>query len=310
MDVLINGLLAALGLGMLCGGGHFLVEGSVSIARKLRISQMIIGLTIVAYGTSTPELAASIAAAGNHADLILGNVIGSNIANIGMVIGISAIFTPLLIEKSTLKKEIPIMLGVSLLVVLLSLDNKIDIFDGFVLISSLLGFTLFTFRRAKKERKSHSVSENETSKSYLLSSGLIALGMGMLYFGSILTVDNAVAIAHSLGISEMIIGITVIAIGTSLPELITSLMAIRKGFTDIGIGNIIGSNIYNILMILGVSSTIASITVTSSVFTDYAVMIGFALVLFAVLKMGFIPRKLGVGLMIAYFVYLGNMLFY
>lgn len=311
MDIAINAGLTVLGIVMLCYGGHFLVEGGVRIAKKFRISSLIIGMTVVAYGTSTPELAASIAAAGQHTQLILGNVVGSNISNIGMVIGISAILVPLVAQKTTVRKEVPIMIGVSLLLIALSLDNGISQWEGGLLIVGLIAFTIYVYRDAKKHRQNN-VSENtqETiGKSFFSRAlGFVALGIGLLWTGAILTVDNAVVIAESFGISERIIGLTIIAIGTSLPELITSVIAIRKGHHDIGIGNIIGSNIYNVLMIIGVAGAIGGIIVVPEVFIDYAVMIGFSLVLLIVMKTGLITRPMGVGLAVAFAAYLGWLL--
>jgi cation:H+ antiporter len=166
MDIAINAVLTAVGLAMLCFGGNWLVSGGVVIAKKLRISNLIIGMTVVAYGTSTPELAASIAAAGDHTEIILGNIIGSNIANIGMVIGIAAIMVPLVISRSTLRKEIPIMLGVSLLLIGLSLDGELSQYDGLILIGSLIAFTIFTYKYAKnKELKTMNTQMIQKIKS-------------------------------------------------------------------------------------------------------------------------------------------------
>lgn len=311
MEIALNAVLTVVGLVMLCFGGNWLVNGGVIIARKMGISQLVIGMTVVAYGTSTPELAASIAAAGEHGDIILGNVIGSNIANVGMVIGIAAIMVPLLVRKSILRKEIPIMIGISFLLIIVSLDGEISQYDGILLIASLVVFTIFTYRDIKKQKEENDSDSDtkESNKTYLRAGILIAIGVGLLYGGAILTVDNAVILAQSFGISERIIGITVIAIGTSLPELITSIIAIRKGHTDIGVGNIIGSNIYNILMIMGVASTIAGIAVTSEVFLDYAIMIGFSFALLLGLKSGKINRPMGLGLTFAYLIFLSLALF-
>lgn len=303
MEILINALLTIVGIAMLCYGGNWLVSGGVAIAQKLGISKMLIGMTVVAYGTSTPELAASIAAAGEHSEIILGNIIGSNIANIGMVIGIAAIIAPLVVKKIQIKKELPIMVGVSFLLVLLSLDGEISQFDGILLIASLITFTVFIYKDVKKQ-KEESTEEIKIEKLFPKSYIFLGIGIGLLYLGAVLTIDNAVILAESFGLSERIIGITIIAIGTSLPELITSIIAIRKGHTDIGIGNIIGSNIYNILMIMGVGATIAGVAVVSQVYVDYAIMIGFALVLFVTMRTGLITRPIGVGLTIAYFFYL------
>jgi len=306
VEIAINALLTIVGLVMLCFGGNWLVSGGVSIAKKLRISQMIIGLTIVAYGTSTPELAASVAAAiGAHTDLILGNVVGSNISNIGMVIGICAIVSPLAVSKATTRKEVPIMIGVMLLLVAISVDGEISQYDGALLIAGLIAFTVYTLSRAKKERKQEEEDPSVQKSSIPKAIGLVAIGSGLLYLGGYLTIENVVLIAQGIGISETVIGITIVAIGTSLPELVTSITAIKKGHTDIGIGTIVGSNIYNILMIMGIASMITGIAVVPGMFTDYLVMIGFAVVLIAFLRSGIIPRPAGIGLAIAYAVYLG-----
>jgi len=305
MEIAINAVLTVVGLAMLCFGGNWLVSGGVVIAKKLRISKLIIGMTVVAYGTSTPELAASIAAAGEHSGIILGNIVGSNISNIGMVIGISAILIPLVAQKSIIRKEVPIMIGVSLLLIAMSIDGQISQYEGGILIAGLIGFTIFIYRDAKKQRQENDDAELTQTNLWTKSIGLIALGIVALYVGAILTVDNAVIIAQSFGISERIIGLTVIAIGTSLPELITSVIAIKKGHTDIGIGNIVGSNIYNILMIMGIASAIAGITVMDEIYFDYVIMIAFSIVLFATLKSGIVSKKVGIGLTISYGVYLG-----
>ena len=306
MEIAVNVLLTIVGLVILCFGGSWLVSGGVAIAKKLRISQMIIGLTIVAYGTSTPELAASMAAVvGSHTDLILGNVVGSNISNIGMVIGICAIISPLVVKKATTRKEVPIMIGVTLLLIAMSVDGEISQYDGVILVAGLIAFTAYTLSRAKKERSEVIEDSTATKTSVPRAIALIVIGAALLYFGGFLTVENAVLIAENLGISETVIGITIIAIGTSLPELITSVIAIRKGHTDIGIGTIVGSNIYNILMILGISSVITGIAVVPDIFTHYFIMIGFSIVLIAFLRSGIIPRPAGVGLVIAYAAYIG-----
>ena len=305
MEVILSAALLVIGLVMLCFGGNWLVSGGVGIAKKFRISNLVIGMTIVAYGTSTPELAASIAAAGDHGAIILGNIVGSNIANVGMVIGVSAILIPVAIQKSVLRKEIPIMLGVSLLLVLLSIDGELSIYDGGLLLVGLGVFAFFTFRDALKQRtKPSDDSENTKNNIYLKSFGLIAIGIVVLYIGAILTVDNAVIIASEFGLSEKIIGLTVIAIGTSLPELITSIIAIRKGHSDIGIGNIIGSNIYNVLMIMGVGAALGGVLITSDVYLDYAIMIIFSLSLLIGLKTKIINRTMGIILATGYILYL------
>ena len=305
MEIILSAVLLLIGLVMLCFGGNWLVSGGVAIAKKFRISNLVIGMTIVAYGTSTPELAASLAAAGDHGAIILGNIVGSNIANVGMVIGVAAILVPLAVHKSVLRKEIPIMLGVSALLVLLSIDGEISQYDGILLLIGLGIFVVYTFRSALKQREKSKDDTNPGQNNvYLKSIGLIGIGIILLYIGAILTVDNAVVIATEFGLSEKIIGLTVIAIGTSLPELITSIIAIRKGHSDIGIGNIIGSNIYNILMIMGVGASLGGVLITADVYVDYAIMIIFSLSLLIGLKTQIINRTVGVILAAGYGLYL------
>lgn len=305
MEIAISVILTVVGLAMLCFGGNWLVSGGVAIAKKFRISNLVIGMTIVAYGTSTPELAASIAAAGEHSAIILGNIVGSNIANVGMVIGAAAIFVPLAVRKSVLRKEIPIMLGVSFLLVLISIDGELSHYDGILLLVGLGVFGFYTYKDAMKQRKKDNVDvEQSKNNIYLKSVGLIGIGIVLLYVGAFLTVENAVILAKEFGLSEKIIGLTVIAIGTSLPELITSIIAIRKGHADIGIGNIIGSNIYNILMIMGVGATLGGVMIASDVYVDYAIMIIFSLSLLIALKTRVINRVMGLCLTIGYVAYL------
>ena len=316
----IDVLSVVAGLVILCIGGYAIVSGGVSLARKLQISSMIIGLTVVAYGTSTPELAAAILAAFNsHTELILGNIVGSNISNIGLVIGVSAIFTPLLMSKVTVKKWVPIMIGVSLLVIGMSVDGEISQIDGLILIAALIGFTIYTIKTVKKQRVTENENiENEHIEGELFLTKyridtfpkafvLLGIGIVLLFSGGHFTVNGAVAIAESLGLSQLVVGVVIVGIGTSLPELITSVIAIAKKQTDIGIGNIVGSNIYNILLILGVASTIVGIPVSADAFSNYYIMIAFSLVLFIGFRK-YIPRPIGIGLAIAFVIYLGSLL--
>ena len=307
------------GLVILCVGGYAIVSGGVTLARKLRISSMIIGLTVVAYGTSTPELAAALLAAFNsHTELILGNIVGSNISNVGLVIGVSAVFAPLLMSRVTVTKWVPIMIGVSLLVIGMSVDGEISQTDGLILIAALIGFTIYTIKSVKKQSvtdvKAIANVEGELFLSrfrietYPKALGLVGIGIILLFFGGHFTVDGAVAIAESVGVSQLVIGVVVVGIGTSLPELITSVIAIAKKQTDIGIGNIVGSNIYNILLILGVASAMIGIPISEDAFSNYYIMIAFSLVLFIGFR-GYIPRPIGIGLVIAFVIYLGSLLF-
>ena len=316
---IVDAVSVVVGLIILCIGGYAIVSGGVSLARKLRISSMIIGLTVVAYGTSTPELTAAILAAFNsHTELILGNIIGSNISNVGMVIGISAIFTPLLMSKVTINKWIPIMIGVSLLVIGMSYDGEISHVDGLILISALIGFTIYTIKTVNKQRVTENKMDNDNIEGELFLSryrietypkalGLVGIGIVLLFLGGHYTVDGAVAIAESVGLSQLVIGVVIVGIGTSLPELITSVIAIAKKQTDIGVGNIVGSNIYNILLILGVTATIVGIPVSADTFSNYYIMIAFSLVLFVGFRK-YIPRPIGFGLAAGFAIYLGSLL--
>lgn len=346
-------LFTLVGLLLLCFGGYSLVSGGVAIAKKLRISTLIIGLTVVAYGTSTPELAASITSAFvGDTDLILGNVVGSNIANIGMVIGISAIFALLisrhqlskknkmwsgvLMDKKTLSKWIPIMLGVSALLIILTINNNnISREVGYLFIAILIGLTFYTFHRAKNIKRSikdaltedvldQSKYADEHSVGFYgkIQSGYenknpitqIILGAVSLCIGGMMTIYGSIDIAGGLGVSTTVVGIAIVAIGTSLPELVTSIMAIKKGEANIGIGNIIGSNIYNILLILGVSAIIAGKMSTTSLFgpeqaqniipNDFLSMIFFSGIILIFFKKGVIPWWFGVILVIMYTIYL------
>ncbi len=305
MEIATSAVLTVVGLVMLCFGGNWLVTGSVAIAKKFHIGNLVIGMTIVAYGTSTPELAASIAASGEHSAIVLGNIVGSNIANVGMVIGITAIIASLAVSKSVLRKEIPIMLGVSLLLVLLSIDGVLSQYDGILLLAGLGVFGFYTYKDAMRQRVQNKEKTKPSKNNvYLKSAGSIGIGVVLLYVGAIFTVENAVILAEEFGLSEKIIGLTVIAIGTSLPELITSIIAIRKGHTDIGIGNIIGSNIYNILMIMGVGAALGGVMIGADVYVDYAIMIIFSLSLLLALRTGIIGRTMGICLTVGYVAYL------
>ena len=307
------------GLIILCIGGYAIVSGGVSLAKRLKISSMIIGLTVVAYGTSTPELAAAILAALNsHTELILGNIIGSNISNVGMVIGISAIFAPLLISKITVRKWIPIMIGVSLLVIAMSYDGEISQMDGVILIVALIGFTIYTIKTVKTQATTNTenIGTQHVEGELFLSRykietlpkalALIGTGIVLLFLGGHFTVNGAVAVAESFGLSQLVIGVIIVGIGTSLPELITSVIAIARKQTDIGVGNIVGSNIYNILLILGIAATMVGIPVSVDAFSNYYIMVAFSLVLFVGFRK-YIPRPIGFGLAVAFAIYLGSL---
>lgn len=309
MEMAFSALLVGAGLALLCFGGGRLVAGGVSVARRLGMSPLVIGMTIVAYGTSTPELAASIAAGPEHGAIVLGNVVGSNIANVGMVIGIAAIMVPLAIGARALRREVPLMLGFSVLLVALSADGEVSRVDGLLLLGALVAFTVYACLSARRGggARAEGAEGGAAQAPMWRSVAHVAVGIVALYAGATLTIDNAVSLAAGLGLSERIIGITVVAIGTSLPELITSVIAIRRGQPDIGVGNIIGSNVCNILMITGVASAAFTIGVEGDMFADYAIMVAFGAFLFVAARSGRIGRAPGAVAVAAYAVYLATL---
>ena len=315
--IIIYSILIVFGLSMLFIGSELLIRGSVKIAKRMRISQIVIGLTIVAFGTSTPELVVSVnSALQGQTDISLGNIIGSNIINIGLILGLSAAIFPIAVHVKTIKREIPIMLAVSLFIIPISLDGNISQIEGAILIISLFVFIFYSYRQAKKDNNNVKLDDNNNEVDtntenkkldvpMMKNIIFIIVGIVLLYFGSKFTIDNAVAIANIIGMSERVIGLTIIAIGTSLPELITSVRAARKKHADLSIGNIIGSNIFNVLEILGIASLIVGIKVNSEIFIDYIVMMGFSVILIPLMRTGFrISKKEGYLLTCAYLAYL------
>lgn len=283
--------LLGVGLVILLYGGKILVDGATSIAVKLGMSAGLIGLTIVAFGTSAPELLVSVnAALKGNSDISIGNVVGSNIANIGMVLGLSGLFYPILIRKSTLRFDYLITVLVTGLFYGLSYNGSISLFEGILMLSLFVAFNIYLFRNSGEgglAENSEGEEEIEQVKNYswLVAITLFLGGIVGLYFGSELLVNNAIKISRDFGVSERIIGVTIIAIGTSLPELITSIMAALARKTDMAIGNILGSNIMNILSILGITAIIKPITISDEfLHSDYLWMIGFTLILFPLIK--------------------------
>ncbi|MCL1094458.1 calcium/sodium antiporter [Shewanella kaireitica] len=286
-------------------GAESLVRGASSIALKLGLSPLIIGLTIVAFGTSAPELAVSIksAVAGNSG-IALGNVIGSNIANIGLILGITALIRPIKIESQMVKRDIPIMIAASLLFWGLLLDDGLSFIDGAILTTLLVTYLSYSYFTADKQTSAENETE-DAGQSQWLSIIFIIVGISMLVGGGILFVDGAVALAQSFGISEIIIGLTIVAIGTSMPELVTSIVAALKGQSDIAIGNVVGSNLFNILGILGVTALIHPIIGNDISALDWQVMIGLAVMLLPFAYTGLrIGRREGAILVLGYLAYI------
>ena len=300
--------LLVLGFIILLVGGKILVDGASGIAVKLGMSAGLIGLTIVAFGTSAPELLVSVnAALKGNSDIAIGNVIGSNIANIGLVLGISGIFYPILIRKSHLRFDYMVTLLVSLLFFGLSYNGLIETWEGILLFSLFIVFNVYLFKSSGEENPV--VEEDiEQVKSFSWFRSLIYFAGGIvgLYFGSELLVENAVLISREFGVSERIIGVTVIAIGTSLPELITSIIAALSKRTDLALGNILGSNIMNILSIIGITAIIMPIGVSQEfINSDFFWMIGITLLLFILMRTKMqISKVEGSLLLVSYFAYL------
>jgi cation:H+ antiporter len=286
---LISIVLLIVGLVALIAGAELLIRGASRLAAALGVSPLLIGLTVVAFGTSAPELAINIQAAFiGEADLALGNVIGSNIFNILLILGISALIIPLVVHNDLLRIDVPIMIGLSILVFILALDGNISRTDGVILVTCLVLFLAFIFLRSRKEKttvqeeylQEYGAPGAKGARGMIVNLSLIIIGLGLLVLGSEWLVDGAVALALFFDISELVIGLTLVAIGTSLPEVATSIVAALRKERDIAFGNVVGSNIFNLLSVLGITSLIAplGIEVPMEALTfDMPIMIAVAL---------------------------------
>tara|TARA_R110000796_G_scaffold127333_5_gene242607 strand:- start:19670 stop:20743 length:1074 start_codon:yes stop_codon:yes gene_type:complete len=252
------------GLVLLVLGAESLVRGAVKLAERLGISALVIGLTVVAFGTSAPEMAVSVQASlSGSGDIAVGNVIGSNIANILLILGLSALVAPLVVSRQLVRLDVPVMLAAGVLAFLLAWNGSISRLDGCILLAFLLLYTVFLVIASKREARSdeRNSDDDETQTkplSWLTQLFLIALGLGLLVAGSHLLIEGAVSLARALGLSELVIGLTVVAVGTSMPELATSLMAVYRGERDIAVGNVVGSCIFNLLLVLGAGAVVTT----------------------------------------------------
>ncbi|REG85362.1 calcium/sodium antiporter [Algoriphagus antarcticus] len=283
--ILIAGLL------LLVKGADWLVDGASVLAKKHKISDLAIGLTIVAFGTSAPELVVNtVASIGGYPDIVFGNVIGSNNFNLFIILGIAGLITPLAVQSSSVWKEIPFSLLAAFVLLFLvnnyfhSENPGLSMVDGIILLVLFAAFLYYVFTQLKSEPSTELIEQKDYSNMKIW--GLILIGLAGLVIGGKLVVDNAVAMAQSLGVSEKIIGLTIVAAGTSLPELATSVVASMKKNNDIAIGNIIGSNIFNIFLILGVSSIINPLVFNVAFNTDIYILIGGTLFLFLAMFTG------------------------
>lgn len=304
MDILLQFLLLAAGFVMLAKGADWFVEGAAGIAMRFGIPQLVIGLTIVAMGTSAPEAAVSIAAAlKGNADITIGNIVGSNILNILIILGLAAAIVPLAVAKSTVRIEMPFMLAVTALLFYQGGDGSISFADGAVLLLAFAVYMMYLYTMAMKSN----VDSSEAEPGLPLSRCLLGAigGLALIIAGSNVTVGAATAIATYAGLSERFIGLTIVALGTSLPELFTSVAAARRGNADIAIGNIVGSNIFNILFVVGLSALIVDIPYASAFDFDTAVAIGAALLLWlCVVRTQRLERWAGVVMLVCYAAYL------
>ena len=281
MEIFLWTFILAAGIALLVKGADWFVDGASALAARLGIPQLIIGLTVVAMGTSIPEAAVSISAViKNNADITIGNVVGSNILNILIILGLSAVIATLAVEKSTVKYELPFLTGISILLIIQGLDGKIDLMDGIVHLILFVLYLVYLFVSAKKKStESKAKAPDQKCRTAWQIILLCILGLALTVVGSNLAVDAACGIAKKVGMSERFIGLTIVALGTSLPELVTSVTAAKRGQSEIAIGNIVGSNIFNILFVVGISACIHPVAFAKGFYFDSMVSAVAALLL-------------------------------
>ena len=309
MEMITSLILLTVGFVLLVKGADWFVDGSSSIAARLGIPQLVIGLTIVAMGTSAPEAAVSITAATRgSADITIGNILGSNILNILVILGLAASLTCIHVAKSTIFREIPFMIMISVLLLVLGLDGTVTLVDGVILWGAFLVYLGYLFRMAKNGDADEETSIN-TDRPLWKSAIWTVVGLVLIVLGSDVAVDAATSIARFLGLSERLIGLTIVALGTSLPELFTSVSAAKKGNADIAIGNIVGSNIFNILFVVGTSALVTPIPFAAAFRTDAVIAIGAAvLLMICCLHKSRLARKSGAALLASYATYFAMVL--
>lgn len=307
------------GLVLLVLGGEFLVRGASKLAVSLGLSPLVVGLTIVAFGTSAPELAVSVQAAwGGHADLALGNVVGSNIFNVLFILGVSAVIVPLVVDAQIIRQEMPVMIGASLLLVGLSLDGSISRIEGIGMFALVIAYTtvlVVQSRRATKalqtedEGEVHIAARKDAKKGWddrlIVQIVLIVAGLGVLVLGSRWLVEGATAVATALGVSQLVIGLTIVSAGTSLPEVAASIIAALRGQRDIAVGNVVGSNIFNILCVVGFSASVApsEMAVPRALLTfDLPVMVAVSVACLPFFFTGFMISRLEGAVFLGYYV--------
>lgn len=304
MTLLIEALQAVAGLAILYFGGECLVRGSILIAQRLGVSSLVIGVTIVAAGTSMPEMAISVhAAAIGENDISLGNVVGSNVCNIALILGLAAMLRPLSTSGSMTRIHTPVMILVSLVLMFMLRDGRLGLEEGVALLISIILYTCCVLVEARRSGGGKDGASSGTDiapgRGFGYSLLLIAAGLGLLFAGGNLLVAAAVNLATAAGVSEAFIGLTIVAVGTSLPELTTSVIASFKGEGDIAVGNIVGSNIFNILGILGVSAVVEPLAMGGITWTDLCVMLAVAILLLVLLLTEKRPGRISGALLLA-----------
>jgi len=296
----------------LFAGAESLVHGSSSLALRMGISPLVVGLTVVAFATSSPELVVSIKAAleGNPG-IVVGNVVGSNICNVGLILGVAALISPMQVKTQLIKREIPIMIIVGFILLLVLANDSISRFEGILLIIGIFAYVIFSYLYARKDGAIESSAEfiegipAGKAKSVWVSFLLIVGGLGLLLGGAHIFVNGAVEVAVKLGVSQAIIGLSMVALGTSLPELITSIVASFRNENDIAIGNAVGSNVFNVLSVLGFSSVISPINSSGVGYIDLTIMMLFMIIILPMSKSGFVFKRFeGAILLAGYFAYI------
>lgn len=299
------------GMLMLFAGAEGLVRGSSSLALRIGIAPLVVGLIVVSFGTSSPEFVISLKAAlENNGNISLGNVVGSNIANIALILGVAALIKPMKVQAQVVRREIPIMIFVSLMLVLFLIDHEINRIEGIIFSIGIIVYSFITVYLAKKENNKLIEEEfvagiSKKSLKTWLAVVFIIIGLGLLIVGANLFLEAAVEIAKIFGMSQAVIGLTIVALGTSLPELVTSAVASIKNEADIAIGNAVGSNVFNILLILGITAIIIPINAEEISYIDLGVMLVAAVIILPLSRTGFVLNRWeGALLLTGYLVYL------
>ncbi len=297
------------GLLLLIVGAELLVRGAGRLAAAFGVSSLVIGLTVVAFGTGSPELAVAVRSAwAGQPDIAVGNVVGSNIFNVLFILGLSALIVPLVVHDQLVRIDVPVMIVVSIIVYLMAVDGTVSRLDGLALFAGIVTYTVVLIRASRRESGPRDAAPDEAPPArprWMGSAALVVVGLALLAFGSEWLVDGSVAIARALGVSELVIGLTVIAAGTSLPEVATSVVAGVRGQRDIAVGNVVGSNIYNIMMVLGLAAVAAPSGLSvarPAIYFDMPVMLAVAVACFPVFFSGSAVRRWQGALFLGYWI--------